>query len=624
MAVSVGQVLINSGGFKFIVGSYHSENGSFDGKVYFPSNYKNVQYSLNNGSSWSPIPSDCIISITSNSAELCFKGSGSISITTTQAPIQYEKYPNLPNYTTDGTHAIYWYGNRNGNYILSQDGSNYGSNTPPNGMDKAFLCDLFDLPFSSVSRFGNFIWNTHFYAGNSSFVNPPNSKYHITGWFNNWATSAYPIISSSGTRNWYRRAIMVTAYFNSGSGTTTTTYRSTTYSVGGITGSAIKFYDKYSGSMQVINDNPYEVDRDVIIYWDQESGYNYSVSNSSFTDLSGNTHSKSISRDDTLYDYGTYNLKVTKTATDGSATISASIIIIIKDPTPADSATIYNKLMPSIIYTEDNQVFAATQYPTAKAPDGCTITEATLNDQGFTLGQSVSENGTYSVKITTKRTSNGSTAYATGIFEIDSTPPNAPTVNINSTNNYQGKDFGLVGSYPNPISVAVTADDGCTVTSKAYFRLKTTGTWVEIPFSNIYSDKGEYKIDSYAHKTRNGLDSDHTIVCFFKKVKATYTITLNPDGLCYRTFASINFPTDDPTLKCQYRINYGEWKWYREPVRIYDNCTISCRSLDGADDYESYITTKTIDIIDKIAPDAPVFTGVTEGEIATTVIPNIE
>jgi hypothetical protein len=154
-----------------------------------------------------------------------------------------------------------------------------------------------------------------------------------------------------------------------------------------------------------------------------------------------------------------------------------------------------------------------------------------------------------------------------------------------------------------------------------YFKAKASDAWQEISFINTCNNKGYYKIDSVAHKLSNGLYSEkHTIVTFQKKIKYTWTITLSPDVLCYRTSATINFIADT-TLKCQYQIDGEGWKWYREPVKIYKNCTIQARSLDGDDDYESNITSKVVDIIDTATPTAPVIAGVTEGAVGTIFIP---
>lgn len=596
-------------------------DGTFVFQLTCPSNYTKISYSLDGGNSWSIIPTgnNPYVNITSFSQVIQFKATtGGGTTYYTPSPIVYKKYSKPRPFHTDNSNLIYWYGNKN-NYssVISQGWICY-SNSGPKPMNKDFLCELFGLDYNKVDHFANFKWNPDFKPGFNT------SAFPISSWFIGWGYSSTPIIAGGTARNHYRRALMCTAYFKkvASTGASSTIY-SSKYYVTASTGT-LHFYDASHSPKKRIESSTYHSDHNVIINWNIETGFNYSVSNTTYTDFDGNEKNISISNNQDLRDYGTYTLTVEKVnSSDPSANITKSLTIVIEDPDPADPPIIYNRQIPSIIYTDDSKVFVDPQYPTVKCESNCILTSYTLNGQGFNLGQEVSENGLYTVIATCKKKTNDTSATSEGKFEIDNIPPDPPTIIINSTERYQGRDFGVVGKYPNPINVQIKVQNACNAITKVYYRANKREEWKETNWQDIYSTKGEYKIDSYSYKPKNKLYStSHTIVVFYKKIKYRYNIILNPDKLCYRTEASINFSNDN-TLKRQYKIDNGEWMWYREPIKIYKNCTISCRSLDGEDNYESYITTKVVDIIDTEPPLAPNITGVTEGEIATTVIPNV-
>ncbi|ALN97702.1 hypothetical protein Bp8pS_023 [Bacillus phage vB_BpuM-BpSp] len=376
-----------------------------------------------------------------------------------------------------------------------------------------------------------------------------------------------------------------------------------------------------------IPDKPsdYYVNRPVKVYWETDtSKYTYKTSNTTYQTFLGNKKDYSISNNQILTDYGTYNLKVTATGKVSGKSDSSEVSITIADPAPVPKITIFDKEKPSIIYDITNKVFVGPCFPTIKVPDKCVLVSAKLNGKTYTLGDPVVENGLYTITVVVRRTTNNKTATATGIFTIDNTPPDPPIIRIGSES-WQGRDFGLVGKYPSPVSPIIQVETGAIAITKVYYRKDLFDTqWVEVPEQSTYTKKGIYRIVSRAKKLSNQLESTNTIIEFYKKIKYRYTITLSPNELCYRTIATVNFPFEDKTMKFLYKIDDGEWKFYRDPVKIYDNCVIYVKSLDGDDDYESYLTSKIVDIIDKEEPKIPEFEGVEEGDIKTSITPTLK
>jgi hypothetical protein len=389
-------------------------------------------------------------------------------------------------------------------------------------------------------------------------------------------------------------------------------------------------YDRTGSGDIPIPEKPGEYNKDssVKIYWKVDSKFNYEVSGGKYTNLDGNTSNMSFSNNQVLTSYGRYEftLKATNKETP-SIYDSATVVIIIEDPYPPSDFVIFDKVTPSIIYDMSNKVYLGPQYPTITPPSKTTVSNVTLNGNPYTLGDAVVENGTYTISVTIKKSTNGKTLTKTGVFTIDNVPPEPPIIDVRDGNLYQGKDYGLVGRFPNPLSFEISVESGCQVVDRrVWYRPSLWSTeWVEItPTSNMMTltNKGIYKITARAKKLRNGLLSEYTTVEVYKKIKNRYTITLNPNDYCYRTIATVNFP-NDPMMKFQYKLGDGEWRWYRDPVKIYDNTIMQVRSLDGDDSYESYITAKVIDIIDKAPPEPPVIGGVSEGAISTSFVPTI-
>jgi hypothetical protein len=392
----------------------------------------------------------------------------------------------------------------------------------------------------------------------------------------------------------------------------------------------ITIYDRTGGGDIPIPEKPGEYNKDssVKIYWKVDSKFNYEVSGGKYTNLDGNTSNMNFSNNQVLTNYGTYEFTVKATNKETPSIYdTATVVIIIEDPYPPEDFIIYDKVTPSIIYDMSNKVYLGPQYPTITPPPKTTVISSLLNENSYTLGDAVVENGVYTISVTVRKSTNGKTLTKTGMFTIDNVPPDPPIIDVKDGNLYQGKDYGLVGRFPNPVTAEITVQSGAQVVDrKVWFRPHLWSTeWVEItPTSNMmtFTNKGIYKITARARKLSNGLYSDYTTVEVYKKIKNRYTITLNPNDYCYRTIATVNFPPD-PMMKYQYKLGDGEWRWYRDPVKIYENTIMQVRSLDGDDNYESYITTKVIDIIDKAPPEPPKIGGVTEGAIGTSFVPTI-
>ena len=328
----------------------------------------------------------------------------------------------------------------------------------------------------------------------------------------------------------------------------------------------------------------------------------------------------------TLTTEGVYYLTInaSKTNQDGTTTQSHNVSFQIRDPYPPPKPVIYDK-SDNYIYNATNKVFVIDRYPTCDIPDNVDVT-VTLNGNNYALGSMVSDNGLYTITVTFTKRNNHMSSSATGVFEIDKTPPDPPIITIGS-NSWQGKNFGEVGKYPNPVTPIVTVQSGCQLEAeysyKEHLKYQWTTPNVDEMKINIFSTKGYYKIKARAYKPHNGLYSDYTIIVFQKKILYTWIITLNPSIPCYRTIASVDF-IDDPTLKKMYKIDNGEWMWYRDPVKIYKNCIMQVKSLDGDDDYESNITSKFINIIDTTPPDKPIIEGVSENDVKNIVIPTVK
>jgi hypothetical protein len=381
--------------------------------------------------------------------------------------------------------------------------------------------------------------------------------------------------------------------------------------------------------MRVMTEAPgtYNSAKSIKPTWAQDTTkFKYTRSDMTYTDLDGNTSNIDIQRDSVLSNYGTYTLTVEEENLSSGESDSYSVIMVISDPVPPPRIDWFEKTEPSLIYDFRNQVFIDTRYPTITIPDKCVLISATINGGPFSLGSPVTENGLYTLKAIVEKTTNKMQSIAEGNFIIDNVPPDPPIIRIGDGVEYQGKDYGLVERrFPNPVTPSISVQEGAIVIDrKLYYKKNLWETsWTEIPWKATLSDRGIYRIEAKAKKLSNGLISEMTAVEFYKKIKYRYSITLNPNDYCYRTIATVNFP-DDPFLKFQYKLGDGEWKWYRDPVKIYDNTIMYVRSLDGDDDYESEITAKIIDIIDKKPPTEPVIGGVSEGDVkASPVIPTL-
>jgi hypothetical protein len=382
---------------------------------------------------------------------------------------------------------------------------------------------------------------------------------------------------------------------------------------------SIDVKDRKNNSTTISHNSTYTRPSDIQPYWSEDSKFNWTISKVKFTNLSGTTQQSSMSSNKVFSEYGTYEWTITATNKETtSISESKTFKVKIEDVVPPPDFKIYDKVTPSIIYDMSNEVYLGPCYPTIDVPAGCDV-EAVLNTNPYSLGSAVSENGYYEISVTIKKRTNGMTKTKDGNFTIDNIPPEAPIIDVGDGNLYQGMDYGLVEErFPNPISMRIKVESGAQVVDReVWFKKHLFAEWERLSNTSnsmTFSQRGIYRITARARKLTNGLYSEYTTVEVYKKVKFRWSISLSPNDLCYRTIATPNFSMDT-FYKYQYKIDDGPWQWYRDPIKIYKNCTISVRSLDGDDDYESYVTTKLVDIIDTAPPAPPVIEGVEDGGI---------
>jgi hypothetical protein len=375
------------------------------------------------------------------------------------------------------------------------------------------------------------------------------------------------------------------------------------------------------------NPSEYTVATPIKVYWKEDtSKFSYSRTGMTYTDIDGNRENIDIVRNQVLKNYGTYTLTVTETNKTSGDRDTYSVTMNIFDPVPPAAIHWYERDNKSLKYDDTFKVYIDTRHPTFDVPSGCDIVTSEMNGESFSRGSDVFENGRYVLKAVVRKRSNNMESAANGSFIIDNVPPEPPIIRIGNNVDYQGRDFGLVEQrFPNPVSITIAVQEGCSVVERELYYKKSLWdtAWTRIDWKDPVTEKGIYRVTAKSRKLSNGLVSQATTVEFYKKIRWRYTITLNPNDLCYRTIATVNFP-EDPLRKFQYKIDDGEWKWYRDPVKIYDNCIMYVRSLDADDDYESEITAKIIDIIDKEPPLEPKIGGVSDGDIKQSpVIPTL-
>jgi len=390
--------------------------------------------------------------------------------------------------------------------------------------------------------------------------------------------------------------------------------------------------DSDNDDESIPEDYDYTRNCDVKPYWEiDDTKYEWHFLRRVYTDNDGvqcTNSTTGINNNTALTKFGKYEFTIEASNLETpSITISTDYTIIIVDPTPPDDFNIFDKVTPSVIYSLNNKVYLGPCYPTINIPVGCIVSSCTLNGNPYTLGSPISENGNYDIIVMVKKSSNSLTLTKEGLFVIDNIPSGPPIINVHDGNLYQGQDYGLVGYFPNPITMEITVDNGAIITDETiWYRPDSISDWQPlnpVESSMTLSNKGEYKITARSKKLSNGLYSAYSAIVVYKKNKYTWTITLNPDQLCYRTIATPNFSAD-ASLKFQYKIDDNGWQWYHDPVKIYKNCTFYVRSLDGDDDYESNITAKVIDIIDSAVPNTPIIQGVEDdGIYIGTVIPTL-
>jgi len=367
--------------------------------------------------------------------------------------------------------------------------------------------------------------------------------------------------------------------------------------------------------------------------WDMDtSAFNYSVSSGTYMDIDGNARSFPVSNGTLFTEYGTYSFMVSAmNKNNQSISVDYPCTIVVEDITPPPDFTIYDA-RDMTVYTEDTiPVFVTDRVPIIDMPPRCVAHMVTLNFQPHMLGSVVSEDGVYVVSVTIRKTTNNMLLTKVGKFEIDTKPPDPPLIDIGDNMRYQGENYGLVRKLINNINYKVYTEQlalGVVIDDlKIWYKPQLYADWQPYTPLNavgMFANQGVYKISARTYKPRNKMYSEsYTILQVYRKVKRSWLITLDPNVLTYRTTATVNI-IDDPFLKYMYKLNNGDWQWYRDPVKIYENGTMYFKSLDGDDDFESEIAFKVIDIIDIHPPTEAEIGGVNEGDVVNTpVIPFI-
>jgi hypothetical protein len=590
---SVGDVLTSDkgSGFYLKVTKVYSD-GDIDVSVNAPSGYNSYQYAGSDSAPWAPMTNG---------------GNHHISNNTT-VWIRVTKNNNEEKWVEPWS----WYGNYWSKTVIAYG---YGPNLYTKGSNAAPAWSDSVSSLYGVTGITKSEWQ--YVSGTYQWANSESSG--TFGWTDGGYKGAYVDPVTKGQNRYARRIKYKIKKKNSGATETIAKISVTKIGTPDTSSPTIDVKDAKNSNATIPPNSTYSRPSDVKPFWNEDSKFTWTISKVKFTNLNGQSSESSMYSNKVFSEYGTYEWTITATNKETSSiSTSKTFKVRIEDVVPPPDFKIYDKMTPSIIYDTSNQVYLGPCYPTIDVPSGCDV-EAILNTNPYSLGSSVSENGYYEITVTTTKRTNGMTKTKHGNFTIDNIPPEAPIIDVGDGNLYQGMDYGLIEErFPNPIAMRINVESGAQVVDReVWFKKDLFSEWTRLSQTSnsmTFSNKGIYKITARARKSSNGLYSDYTTVEVYKKIKYRWSISLSPNDLCYRTIATPNFSADK-TLKFQYKINDGTWQWYRDPIKIYKNCNISVRSLDGDDDYESYITTKVVDIIDTVPPAPPVIEGVEDGGI---------
>lgn len=409
------------------------------------------------------------------------------------------------------------------------------------------------------------------------------------------------------------------------------------------------------------------LNRNFRLLWSSDSEvmdnyYSYTVVEAKLTKQGTTTQidiAREITEQQPLTEIGDYYVKIRGQvrADQGNA---AGIVTIeevkftLVDLTPATPAIIYNGTDKQDRYDMSKKIYNKDRNPAWDELQGHSYNAVydyySFENEGydvkqvsscleFSNGTTLSKDGQYELRVDSIYNRNGKSARTECLFIIDKRRPNPPTIVVNGDSYIGAWNDKVPTQYVDIAKIEILLPPYCTGQVDIYWKRYNRDSWAkqELSQENMFEtgtikmekdsyftkQSGTYKIVARAYKTTNDTVSEDSVAIFKVKQKRTFDITLSPNTLCYRTVATINFPPTEPGLRKYYAINDGEWKYYLEPIFIYENCTIRCMAADE-DGFESYITTKEVNIIDKSFPRAPEITNVKEGDYKDPFTPTIK
>lgn len=409
------------------------------------------------------------------------------------------------------------------------------------------------------------------------------------------------------------------------------------------------------------------LNRNFVLLWSSSSEgmdnyYDYTVVEAKLT-KQGTTNKidvkQEISEQQPLTDIGDYYVKVKGRVNSNGGNAEGIITeeevnFKLIDLTPATPAIIYNDKNKNDLYDNTKKIYNTSRNPAWDELEGHSYTAEydyyTFENEGydvkqisdcveFSNGSTLSNDGQYELRVNSIYNRNGKSVRTGCLFIIDKRVPNPPTIIVNG-DSYSGNWNDKVPTqYPDYAKIEIKLPPYCTGQVDIYWKRYNNDSWIKQNLSqeNLFETNcvkmekdtfftkisGNYKIVARAYKYTNNTVSSDSVAIFKVKSKRTFDINLSPNTFCYRTIATINFPPAEPGLRKYYAIDDGEWKYYLEPLFIYENCTIKCMASDE-DGFESYITTKEVNIIDKTYPKAPEIKNVKEGDYKDPFTPDIE
>lgn len=194
-----------------------------------------------------------------------------------------------------------------------------------------------------------------------------------------------------------------------------------------------------------------------------------------------------------ISDNGSYTLSVTTTKASNGLTSNTTVRFTI-DSVPPDT--------PTITGVTEGQTTAVPVTPIWTDVQG-TMSSATLvkgngAPEPFTKGTPISDNGSYTLSVTTTKVSNGLTANAIVHFTIDSAPPAAPTIT------------GVTEGQTTAVPVTPTWVDAAGTISSATLT-KDDGEPMPYTKGGSITSDGIYTLTVTTTKSSNGLKENTTV-----------------------------------------------------------------------------------------------------------------